>query len=134
MADGCECDTGGTATSVLLNGNWTTSKYINGWANSSTNVLSVTTTSLTFHVSTSSGGGGSTPNKLTWQNVRVRPTAGTPLASGNLTKSGGSGTGSMVGVTDASTSFGQLTEVVGAASKLVFITQPGHATYGSPLR
>ena len=50
-------------------------------------MTSVTATQLTFTVTASSAGGG-TPNTLTWQNVRVRPTAGTPLASGNITKTG----------------------------------------------
>src|SRR4030095_4810920 len=58
--------------------------------------------------------------KLTWQNVRVRPIAGTPLATGTLTRSG---TASMTGVSPSS-NFGFLREVPGAASKLAIQTQP----------
>src|ERR1043166_564173 len=118
-------DTGGTAPTVLLNGGTSSSRNINDLTNGSTIALSVTTASLTFHVTNSSANGaGSSPNKLTWQNIRVRPSAGTPLASGNITKAGGSGLASMAGVTDGFTSFGQLTEIPGPASKLFVQTQP----------
>src|SRR5439155_12955316 len=55
-----------------------------------------------------------------WQNVRVRPSAGTPLASGNLTVAG---TAIVWGVSTNS-NFGTLREVVGGARKLVMQTQP----------
>jgi len=52
---------------------------------------------------------------LTWQNVRVRPTAASPLSSGNITKTG---TSVMAVVTNSSTSFGRLIEIEPAASGL----------------
>src|SRR5439155_16205236 len=58
--------------------------------------------------------------KLTWQNVRVRPTAGTPLATGNLTRSG---TASVVGL-PTTVNLGALREVPGAVNKLIILTQP----------
>src|SRR5439155_7435545 len=57
---------------------------------------------------------------LTWHNVRVRPAAGTPLATGNL---GFTGTASMVTVATNS-NLGTLREVAGAASQLAIQTQP----------
>src|SRR6185369_8207860 len=58
--------------------------------------------------------------KLTWQNVRVRPTAGTPLASGTLSRSG---TANVVGLT-TNANLGLLREVPGAANRLAIQTQP----------
>ena len=67
--------------------------------------------------------------QLTWQNVRVRPTAGTPLASGNLRMSG---TASVVGLS-TNANLGTLREVAGAASSLAILTQPSAtATAGVP--
>src|SRR5258705_10758716 len=80
--------------------------------------VAVTSTQVTFTISAKSS--GSTPNTLTWQDIRVRPTASSPLASGNITKSG---TSSMVGVTDGVTNFGTLTEVSGTPTKM-FVTLP----------
>ena len=57
---------------------------------------------------------------LTWQNVRVRPTAGTPLASGILTRSG---TANVVGLS-TNANLGFLREVPGAANRLAIQTQP----------
>src|SRR6185436_15703002 len=58
--------------------------------------------------------------KLTWQNVRVRPIAGTPLASGTLSRSG---TANVVGLT-TNANLGLLREVAGAASNFIILTQP----------
>jgi hypothetical protein len=58
--------------------------------------------------------------KLTWQNVRVRPTTGTPLALGNLTRTG---TANVVGLS-TNANLGTLREVAGAASSLAIVTQP----------
>src|SRR4029453_16153556 len=59
-------------------------------------------------------------DQLTWQNIRVRPTAGTPLASGNLRMSGPA---SVVGLS-TNANLGTLREVAGAASSLSILTQP----------
>src|SRR5439155_579438 len=111
---------------------------INGAANAGTSfsMTSITTTQLTFTVTSSSSGG--TLSKMTWQNVRVRPTAGTPLASGNLRESGTA----IVLSLSTNSNLGALREVAGAANKLAiqthpsatalaFTTQPGNATAGS---
>src|SRR5439155_21893695 len=90
-------------------------------------LTSLTTTQLIFNVTTASAA-GATPNTLTWQDVRVRPTAGTPLASGNITNSGSA---SLSGV-PAGATFGFLQETAGAASKLVVLTfPPSTATAGA---
>jgi len=124
-------DTGGTAPSVVvtrLAGSGANANNINGLASgTAAAVTSRTTNQITFTVSSVSSSGVTC--SLTWQGVRVRPSAGTPLAAGNLTKSG---TASIAAVTAGSTSFGVLSEVAGAASRLTFITQPGAATAGAP--
>src|SRR5262249_53546474 len=73
---------------------------------------------LVFTVTSASASGVTC--KLTWQNVRVRPTAGTPLASGNLSCSG---TASVIGLS-SSANLGTLREVAGAANNLAIQTQP----------
>src|SRR4029453_18829176 len=68
-------------------------------------------------------------DQLTWQNIRVRPTAGTPLASGNLRMSGPA---SVVGLS-TNANLGTLREIAGAASSLAILTQPSAtATAGVP--
>ena len=121
---GFEFDTGGTAPTVLVTrtgGAGGNNRNINDVASgTSVAITSVTTTQITFTVTAASSNG--VTNSLTWQNVRVRPTAGTPLASGNITKSG---TSAMSGVT-GTTNFGTLTEVAGVVNKLV-VTLPGQS-------
>src|SRR5205823_1635495 len=111
-------DTGGTAPTVRIDGASSASKNVNHVGNgSSVAMTSVTSTQLTFTVTFSSSGATCT---LTWQNVRVRPTAGTPLASGNLTASG---TATVLGLSTNS-NLGTLREVAGAANYLAIQTQP----------
>jgi hypothetical protein len=74
-------------------------------------------TQAIFTVTSSSS--GNVPNVLTWQNLRVRPTASSPLAMGMITKSG---TAAMVGVLNNFTSFGQLVEVGVALDHFAFAT------------
>src|SRR5262249_46374882 len=63
---------------------------------------------------------------LTWQNIRVRPSAASPLASGNITKTG---TSAMTAVTGTN-SFGRLVEI-GSPARLTVQTQPSpNATAG----
>jgi len=104
-------DTGGTAPTV-------SSVKISGSGNAPVqgSVTSVTTNQITYTVTASSAN----PSKLTWQNLRVRPTAGTPLASGDLNRSG---TANVVGLS-TNANLGFLREVAGAASSLVIQTQP----------
>ena len=94
-------DTGGTSPTVLVTrtaGNGNDNRNINDLASGSTIAVTITTTTLTITITAATS--NSVINSLTWQNVRVRPTAGTPLASGNITKSG---TSSITGVTAGST-------------------------------
>jgi hypothetical protein len=62
--------------------------------------------------------GGVTP-------IQVRPTAGTPLAGGNITMTAGI----IAGVTGA-TNFGTLNEVAGAVATLTIVVQPSDALVG----
>src|SRR5439155_738835 len=107
-------DTGGTAPTVSRSGKNLLLQGI---------VTGVTPTQITYTVTATSG----SPTRLTWQNVRVRPTSGTPLAGGYLTCGG---TASVAGL-PANTHLGSLREIAGAASGLAFTTQPGNAAVGS---
>ena len=115
-------DTGGTAPTVLVTriaGSGPNTRNINNVASgTSLAITSITTAQITFTVTDFTSNG--VRNSLTWQNVRVRPSAGAPLASGNITKSG---TSSIVGV-NGTTNFGTLTETAGAKNQLVYTTQP----------
>src|SRR5207249_6945643 len=104
-------DTGGTAPTV-------SSVKVSGSGRSPLqgSVTAVTPTQITYTVTATSGN----PSKLTWQNVRVSPTSGAPLAGGYLTCNG---TASVAGL-PANAHLGSLREVAGAASGLVIQTQP----------
>ena len=113
-------DTGGVAATVLVTrtaGSGSDNRNINDLASGSTIAVTRTTTTLTITITAATS--NAVRNSLTWQNVRVRPSAGTPLALGNITEIG---TLTVTGVT-GSTNFGTLTEVVGVKTQLVFITQ-----------
>ncbi len=115
-------DIGGTTPTVLVTrtaGSGSDTRNINDLASGSTIAVTRTTTQLTITITASTS--NSVRNSLTWQNVRVRPSNGTPLASGNIVKTG---TSSIAGVTDSVTNFGTLTEVPGAKNKLSFTVQP----------
>src|SRR5262249_50628531 len=83
-------DTGGTAPTMLvtrLTGSGSAANNINDLASGTAVAMtSVTSTQLVFTVTASSASGVTC--KLTWQNIRVRPTAGTPLASGYMRMGG----------------------------------------------
>jgi hypothetical protein len=115
-------DTGGTAPTVRIDrliGSGSSANNINGVSSgASVAMTSVTTTQLVFTVTSTSASGITC--KLTWQNVRVRPAAGTPLASGDLAAAG---TASVVGISTNSR-FGFLREVAGVANRLAIQTQP----------
>src|SRR5439155_9597251 len=72
-------DTGGTAPTVAV-------LKVGGGSGSTIqgSVTAVSQTQITYTVTSASA----VASKLTWQNVRVRPTSGTPLAGGSLTRSG----------------------------------------------
>ncbi|MCX6120398.1 MAG: hypothetical protein NTX44_02110 [Ignavibacteriales bacterium] len=105
-------DTGGTQPTVSVG-------HVSGTGSDIT-ISAVTTTSTQISFTVNSSSTSSVINSLTWQNIRIRPTAGTPLASGNITSSG---TSTLVGVSHGSTNFGTLTETAGATVKLV-VTLP----------
>lgn len=99
------------------------SQNINGVASgTSVPMTMVNPSNLVFTVTSASSGGMTC--SLTWTNLSVMPSAGTPLAAGNLLSSG---TSYIQGVTTNSTSWGYLAEVVGAAAQLGIATQPSAA-------
>jgi hypothetical protein len=116
-------DTGGTPPTVVV------TRIASGSGGKSDlvgSVTSLTTTQITYTVTATSVNAW---DQLTWQDIRVRPTAGTPLASGNLRMSG---TASVVGLS-TNANLGTLREVAGAASSLTILTQPSAtATAGVP--
>jgi hypothetical protein len=120
-------DTGGTAPTVRITRLSGTGSIVNKLTSgTSASVTSRSATQITFTVSTVSS---SATCSLTWQNIRVRPSAASPLASGNIIKTG---TSLIAGVTNSSTSFGRLIEI-GPAARLAIQTQPSStATVGVP--
>ena len=109
-----------TVLVTRVGGNGGNGQNINGLASGTSAALTtVNQTNLTFTVTTASSGGVTC--SLTWTNIRVRPTTGTNLASGNIISLG---TSVVQGITTNSTSWGFLAEVVGAAAKLAITKQP----------
>ena len=76
------------ASVTVLVGGGIGPQTINGVSNGGTIPVAVTPTTLTFTVTSRSGAASSAGITLTFQNIQVRPTAATPLASGNLIESG----------------------------------------------
>ena len=117
-------DVGGVAPTVLITwlggGSGAGGNNINNKVSGTVDgITSITTTQITYTITAMTD--VLAVNSLTWQNVRVRPTAGTPLVSGNIIKTG---TSVISGVTNSVTNFGTLTEVAGAKTQLVYTTQP----------
>ena len=81
---------------------------------------SITTTQITITVTTASTTETDTLTIGGVSAIGVRPTQGTPLASGNIVMDAAS-TSTIAGVTPGTTNFGTLTEVHGAATKFVII-------------
>lgn len=114
IPSGFEFDTGGTTPTVLVTctndcgggANNNVGNVANGGTIGGANVtVTSTTVTVTFSDDADTTGGHSNiTNRLTWQNLRVRPTAVLPLASGNIVASGMS----ISGV--STTNFGTLTE------------------------
>jgi hypothetical protein len=69
------------------------------------------------------------PGFLMFMGMQVRPTGTVAPTTGEITHSGAP----IAGVVDGSTSFGTLTTVAGAVTKVAFTTQPGSAEYRSNL-
>jgi hypothetical protein len=87
----------------------------------------VTSNSITITVSTRDGNQGSPFSRITWSGIRVRPIAGTPLASGSILNKGNAKIRGLNG----SSAYGALGELSGRISRLRFTTQPGNATAGA---
>ena len=102
--------------------NWTTAKDI---SNAVITVSSATTLTITLTVTNTTG-----LDTLNITGIQVQPTAGTPLASGNITVATAS-TETVTGIAKGTTSLGALTEVTGTATQLAFTTQPAGATAGA---
>ena len=81
--------------------------------------LTVSATTISFYVLSKSR--GNTLNTIQWQGIQVRPTQGTPLATGNILI--GVPAGSLL---PSSTNGGTLTEVPGALARL-FTVLPGQS-------
>ena len=124
---GFEFNPASTVT-VLVEGG-TGPNNINGVPNGGTIPVTVTRTTLTFAVTSKSGASPSVGTTLTYQNIQVRPTVPTPLASGNLTESGTCG---LKDLTLASGTWGFLREVGGAPTGYR-ITGGSGGTAGSPI-
>ncbi len=108
---------------------WTAGRNIQ---NATVQVTDATTLTITLTVV-----GTTATDTLTIGNpngIEVRPTAGTPLASGRIYRpSTGGGTATIVGIVagPSGTSFGELQEIAGAAHHLAFETlPPTNATAG----
>ena len=119
-------DIGGTAPTIRIDcigGCTTKNDNINNTiSGNSVPITSITTTQITKNIAQETNNG--VTNSLTWQNIRVRPSIGTPLASGNTTASGTS----VISGVDGTTNFGTLTEVAGADNNLLYSVQPSNTT------
>jgi hypothetical protein len=98
-------------------------KNINGLADGDTIALDITTNTLSFTITVKSH--GQTKNTLTYSNIRVRPTAASPLASGNITN-----TGTSV-FPNSTANYGTLTEVAGSTTRLVVSGFPSPQVAGT---
>ena len=129
VPSGFEFDTGASVTVLMtsISGSGAAAKQINNVATgTSMAITSINSTTIVFTVTDTSNpgpGGSSVIDSLTFQNVRVRPTAALPLASGDITLSGNS---SIVGVASGS-SMGALTEVASDTTPPV-VTVPSNMT------
>src|SRR5215831_11474627 len=116
-------DTNAPQPMITLSGD-NNNKNINGLTDGSTVTLAVTTNTISFTVNTKSR--GQTRNTLAYSNVRVRPTASTPLASGNITNTG------TATVPGGATNYGTLTEVAGPSTQLTVSGFPTPQIAGTP--
>jgi hypothetical protein len=118
---GFEFDTNAPLPVITLNGD-NNHKNINGLSDGDIIPLTVTTNSVSFSITSKSK--GQTRNTLTYSNLRVRPTAGAPLASGNITNTGTSS------FPNSTTNFGTLAEAPGSITRLAVSGFPSPQTAG----
>ncbi len=128
---GFQFDTTANSVTVTVGGSGGTggvNAYINtinsttGDTNTSLLVTPTSTTITIWVTVASTQSFGTRLSTFTWSGIKVRPTAGTPLASGNITYGGTS-----TGVTGG-TNMGTLTEVVGAVNASHSTISPATAT------
>jgi hypothetical protein len=110
---------------VQLGGGSAANHNINNLTNGAAIPATVSTNAITITISAKSNGGST--NTLTWQNIRVRPVSGAPLARGQITNSG---TATMPGVT-TTTNLGTLVEIAGSVAKLGLSGFPNPQPAGS---
>lgn len=91
-------------------------KTINNVPDGGTIPATVTATTITITITAVSRGGLAFPDMLTFQNIQVRPTSASTLASGNITESG---TCEFRDLTLSSGTWGWLQEVGGAVPNLI---------------
>jgi hypothetical protein len=89
----------------------------------SNQIITPGTSTLSYNVTVASSGG---TGSLTFSGIEVRPTGTTP-ATGYITQSAGV----IAGVTNDTTSFGELTTIPGTVTQLAITTQPTETVYGS---
>jgi hypothetical protein len=118
---GFQFDSSAPQPIITLNGD-SNNKNINGLHDGDVIPLTVTSNSLSFTITTKSK--GQTRNTLTYSNIRVRPTAATPLASGDITN-----TGTSI-FPNSTTNFGTLREVPGSGLQSVVSGFPSPQTAG----
>ena len=120
---GFEFDTSSNVTADVVPG--ASELRVNG---ATSQTVTPTSSIATFTVSTASS---ANPGALIFSGFKVRPTAGTPLASGNIYVATSS-TSTISGLTEGSggTSLGTLTEVAGSVTAYT-VTEPATATAGS---
>ena len=104
-------------------------KSINRVSDGGTIPVVVTANSLTLTITEVSRGGAAWPDELTFQNIQVRPLAGFPLASGDITESGSC---EFRNLTLSSSTWGFLREVGGTLVGYQ-ITGTGNTTAGTPV-
>lgn len=109
---GFEFNTAAAVTVQLIAGDANANKNINKTAVGGT-VATATVTATTISWSVNFQSAGTTMDEVTWLGIQVRPTAGTPLATGSIIPSGTSGIGGYAA------SAGTLTEIAGAVSAAV---------------
>ncbi|HQQ59958.1 MAG TPA: SdrD B-like domain-containing protein, partial [Kiritimatiellia bacterium] len=107
---------------VMVNGGATAANNINDRPNGSNIVATVGTTNIAISITAVSTGTGNT-NKLTWQNVQVRPTRGWPVGGANVTRAGSS----FISGIAAGAYCGMLTRVAGASALIRVETQANGA-------
>ena len=104
---GFEFNTAGTVTLTVTAGTCGTGNPVQLTGGMSSEAVTPTASSITMTVTAASSGDADCASTLTYTGLEVRPTASSPLATGNLTVSG---TATITGVS-GTTNFGTLTEV-----------------------